>query len=325
MTSKKNILLSIGITAYNSEKTVEACLNSILSQATSNVEIVFIDDNSSDGTFTLAKNILCSSGISFTCTKHTKNSGVAIARKEIVENSNGDYLAWLDSDDVMREGSIELILCNICATDKPTAFIYNAIIKSAKKSKTLYKYKTRYLDPHLVENYIATNTLFKAYPWTTVVPKKLIPQIELPKNPANYVDDQLIVYTFFSNVRTAQYISKPICVHNIYESSDSHNSLFFMRLSRTFDYIHKHSVKFNVTIKSLRIINFLKDFYYSIYILSSQVTNSKAIVKKVSQIQRKKGKINTILRQASLKTKFEYLAFIYFPTLFYLYYRGKKR
>lgn len=325
MSSKKRTLLSIGIAAYNSEKTIEACLRSILSQSSSDVEVVFIDDNSSDKTFTLAKSILCSSGISYSCTKHTRNLGVAITRREIIENSNGDYLAWLDSDDVICDGSLELILRNICASNKPTAFIYNAIIKNKNKAKLLYKYKTHYLDSNLAKNYIATDTLFKAYPWTTVVPTKLIPRIVLPTNPTDYVDDQLIVYSFFSNVQATKYISNPICLHTIYESSDSHSSLFFMRLSRTFDYIYKQSIENNSLIENNRKIEFLKAFYYSIYISSSQIANSKTIVKKESQLQRKKRNIKKILCRASLKTKIEYLTFIYLPTLFYLHYRGKKR
>lgn len=325
MDNKKTILLSIGIPAYNSEKTIEACLKSIISQASSDVEVVFIDDNSSDETFTLAQNMLHSSGISFSCIRHNKNLGVAITRREIIEHSKGDYLAWIDSDDVICDGSLELILHNICISDKSTAFIYNAIIKNTKKSKLLYKYKTHYLDSNLAKNYIATNTLFKAYPWTTVVPTRLIPKIELPTNPADYVDDQLIVYTFFSNVQTTLYVSTPICAHAIYELSDSRNPLFFMRLSRTFDYIYKQSIEHDSSIKNVRKIEFLRGFYYSIYISSLQAKNSKAIVKKESKLQRKNGGIKTILRQVSLKTKIDYLTFAYFPTLFYLYYRGKKR
>lgn len=325
MIDKKKILLSIGIAAFNSEKTIEMCLNSILSQASIYVEVVFVDDGSLDKTFLIAREKLCSSGIPFSCSRHEKNVGIAITRKEIIESSNGEYLTWLDSDDALCDNSIELILHYIRSSIKPTGFIYNAVIKKKKKKWLLYNYGNYCLDSNLAVDYISTDTLFKSYPWTTVVPTKLIPSITLPTNPIDYVDDQLIVHTFFSNVQVVQYISKPICEHIIYESSDSHNSLFFIRLSRTFDYLYKQSTEHSSLIKNVRKIDFLKSFYHSIYLSSSHTKNVRKVVMKESRSQRKKGEVKKILSKASTKVKIEYLTFIYFPMLFYLFYRRKTR
>ena len=92
-------LVSIIIPVYNGEKYIEECLDSILDQDYKNIEVIVVNDGSVDNT----KNI-----VEKKCKKNNniklinqKNSGVSCARNNGINNSNGEYLSFVDSDDCL--------------------------------------------------------------------------------------------------------------------------------------------------------------------------------------------------------------------------------
>ena len=91
-------MISFVITTYNSEKTIERAINSILEQKTNlEYEIIVVDDGSNDDTkVVLAKYY---DKIKY---YYKKNEGVAIARNFGVENAKGEYIIFIDSDDYIK-------------------------------------------------------------------------------------------------------------------------------------------------------------------------------------------------------------------------------
>ena len=97
--------VSIIIPIYNSENFIERCLESIISQTYSNIEIIIINDGSTDGTERILKEYEKKD-------KRVKNifidnSGVSTARNIGIENATGDMIMFIDSDDYIDENFIE--------------------------------------------------------------------------------------------------------------------------------------------------------------------------------------------------------------------------
>lgn len=96
---KENPLISIIIPVYNPGEHLKKCMDSILHQTYRNLEIILIDDGSSDGS-----ELLCDEFSSLDhrvkCI-HQKNKGVSAARNRGIQVSSGDYYHFLDSDDYM--------------------------------------------------------------------------------------------------------------------------------------------------------------------------------------------------------------------------------
>ncbi len=90
-------LISIIVPAYNSVNTLKATVTSIIDQDYENWELLIVNDGSNDGTGKLVKSFLNDSRIKLF---DQKNQGVAIARNTGILNSNGEYLAFLDADDI---------------------------------------------------------------------------------------------------------------------------------------------------------------------------------------------------------------------------------
>ena len=98
-----SLVVSVIVPVYNGEKYIKSCLNNICNQTYRNLEIIVINDGSTDKTQEIIneyddkriKSII------------TKNSGVSNARNIGIKNATGDYLMFVDADDLLKETAIE--------------------------------------------------------------------------------------------------------------------------------------------------------------------------------------------------------------------------
>jgi glycosyltransferase involved in cell wall biosynthesis len=99
-------LVSILIPAYNSEKWIKTTIQSALNQTYKNKEIIIVDDGSTDNTLSIAKQFESNSVKVIT----QKNQGASAARNKALSFSQGDFIQWLDSDDILAPDKIEIHL-----------------------------------------------------------------------------------------------------------------------------------------------------------------------------------------------------------------------
>lgn len=100
--------LSVIIPVYNSEKHLSKCIDSVINQSFSNFELLLIDDGSNDKSATICdKYALQDSRIRVF---HKNNGGVSSARNFGIEKSQGDYICFVDSDDVVLDGYLEHLM-----------------------------------------------------------------------------------------------------------------------------------------------------------------------------------------------------------------------
>lgn len=103
-------LVSIIVPAYNVETTLRACLDGVLAQTYSRLEILLIDDGSKDGTELICKEYAAADKRISLIRK--ENGGLAAARNTGLDRCTGELVAFIDSDDVVAPEHIEL-LCDI--------------------------------------------------------------------------------------------------------------------------------------------------------------------------------------------------------------------
>jgi glycosyltransferase involved in cell wall biosynthesis len=98
--------LSILIPVYNVQDYLQECFDSVLSQIDSGVEIIALDDQSTDASYAVLKSIVENSSYPVKILRHEKNRGLSAARNSMIEVSTGDYLWFLDSDDTLVFGAV---------------------------------------------------------------------------------------------------------------------------------------------------------------------------------------------------------------------------
>ncbi len=99
-------LVSVIVPTYNRENLIIRALNSILNQTYKNIEIIVVDDSSQDNTFQKV-NQFSNKIHKITYIRNKKNVGPAVSRNIGIRKSKGDYIAFLDSDDVWLATHLE--------------------------------------------------------------------------------------------------------------------------------------------------------------------------------------------------------------------------
>lgn len=96
--SNPSILITIGITAYNSGGTIKRAVQSALEQSWRHTEIIVIDDMSLDDTWLILES-LQEEHSRIKIFQNKKNLGVGFSRNQVIRHAKGDYIAFFDSDD----------------------------------------------------------------------------------------------------------------------------------------------------------------------------------------------------------------------------------
>jgi len=167
--------LSILLPVYRVEPYLLACAASILGQADAGVELVFVDDASPDGSAALIET-LAAGDARVRLIRHASNQGVSAARNTLLDAARGDYLWFVDPDDLMEVGAIprlrtlleqpqapDLVMCDFRAFDDG----------SSKPAKLRYQHIPSFVGAARGEDLDALlSGLFQAgqlHPWSKIV------------------------------------------------------------------------------------------------------------------------------------------------------------
>ena len=141
---ENNIKVSVIIPVYNVEKYIERCILSVINQTLKDIEIIIVNDGSTDDTKKNIEKYLNDKRIVYV---EQKNSGLSGARNKGLSIAKGDYISFIDSDDYVDNNFIEKL--------------YNALIKNnadVAASSVIRKYQ-RYQKwrVHYTKDYVTDN------------------------------------------------------------------------------------------------------------------------------------------------------------------------
>lgn len=146
----KMVKISIIVPIYNVEKYLERCLESLEKQTYKNIEIILINDGSTD-----SSEIICKKFILNKCKKYIyikqQNGGLSKARNIGIENATGEYIFFLDSDDYLNvramevleknaiENNADIVICDLLSVKLSTLQDPNVEINFFEKLKEVKK------------------------------------------------------------------------------------------------------------------------------------------------------------------------------------------
>lgn len=167
-------LISVLIPAFNVEHYVGPAIESVLKQSFTDFELIVLDDGSSDGT---AKMIDTYSDSRLTKIFLTENKGLVKARNTLVEMARGEYIAFLDSDDLADPDRLELQLkylqknrLDVCGTDHLVLHQHSGKVKHSKQrhSDADIRAMITVCSPLCNPSVMARADVFKNTPYLTV-------------------------------------------------------------------------------------------------------------------------------------------------------------
>ena len=148
-------LISVVVTCYNHEKYIEQCLRSIFKQTYRNIELIVLDDGSTDYSPEIIQEVLRESPFATTFESH-ENIGVVRTRNKGLNLLNGDYFLFVDSDDFLDDRYVEELYD--CAINHQADIVYCDLF-NFEKNEVYLKAQEFELHSLLVSNYISNCSL----------------------------------------------------------------------------------------------------------------------------------------------------------------------
>ena len=207
-------LVSIIIPVYNVEKYLTKCLDSVINQTYSNLEIILVDDGSTD-----RSGVICDeyAGLDERIKViHNKNSGVSSARNTGIKICKGDFIAFIDSDDYVDKKYIVSLLEPLMKDNYDFVFcgFLEFYVKSKKKSYHLLSDKELndltgvfFKDYHIFQQLLL-------YPWIKLYKRDIIFNNDL-WFPEDLTDgeDQFFNFSYFEKVKKYKYVNQALYIY----------------------------------------------------------------------------------------------------------------
>ena len=202
--SKNELLISVVVPVYNVEKYLGRCVDSIINQTYANLEIILVDDGSTDNSGKICDDYLNKDNRIHVI--HKVNGGLSDARNTGIDESKGEYILFVDSDDYisnrmvealcksMLENESDLALCNFTYVDERG----NALQDKNKYSPIKNEVLTSYDALRRISGF--PGSWYYVVAWNKLYKKELFNNIKFPYGKCH--EDEFIVHKIFDKCNT---------------------------------------------------------------------------------------------------------------------------
>ena len=204
----ENKLVSVIVPVYNVEEYLVKSVDSILNQTYENLEIILVDDGSTDMSGAMCDSFKEQDGRIKVI--HKKNGGLSDARNAGLEITTGDYIGYVDSDDWAEPDMFELMVTNCEKYGADVAACrYSKVYKdfTVNESTDLILYMTR---EEALETYICENVERPIYNsvWSKLFKRDLVKDYRFPVGKKS--EDIMYTTKAFCNMNSCVYIDKAL-------------------------------------------------------------------------------------------------------------------
>lgn len=254
-------MISIIIPVFNVENEIYNCFESVAKQSYKDVEIIFIDDGSEDSSGRICD--LFAKKDSRVRVIHQRNKGLSAARNKGLELARGEYVGFVDSDDVINKFMYEILYNNIvsencdvsiCALEKIKNDIDSERISMRENEEVVIMNASEVMYKVVVDEEIKSYAVNKLYK------KKLFDKIRFPEG--KIFEDK---FTFYKIIN----ISKKIAI-------SSYVGYYYILRENSLNGAKFNSNKYDIIEASLEIISFCSKEYPKLVPVAKMATVKSA-------------------------------------------------
>ncbi len=330
--NNKKIKVSIIVPVYKVEKYIEDCILSIINQSLKEIEILFIDDHSPDDSMTIVREY-AKNDKRIHIFSTSENSGAGVARNIGLENAKGNYVIFMDPDDMFANDNIVEKMYNEANRNEYTTICANIYVVNRDSHYKKYGLLSEYNGYVVKENKIIE---YKDYDvWSSwgftrfMYSNKIIKSnnIRFP-NVRNY-EDPIFLINYISKVNKIYQIAEPMYLYRYIEKKSNvkfetiNNIIIGMEF--LFDYYKSNELMIQYSNEYRNLVNFINNDFIN-FINQNNSESKKArniinsllekidfdiikkyyngeIIKKISPIKEKESKIRNILKNIKISFK----------------------
>lgn len=314
-TMEDTIKVTIVIPVYNVGDYIENGLASCINQTYSNIEIIVVDDGSTDSTASRIENQ--SSLDERIILLKQSNKGVSAARNNALRNATGDYVIFLDGDDWLEKNAVEVLINNLHKYENAFIICSRYIVDEEDKSIRIND-DTREEIEFVSNESILESFLYKYFYFQSSCYKlfdlKIIKQNNiLFSEDISHGEDGLFVFTYLQYA--SKVVSIPIPLWDILDRVNSASNASFNERKLTAIDAAEKMLTFDITNKVRdEIIRYLIIRAETMYLeacMDGVKSNIRAL--KIIKSKLKEYRVFLNFRDIAFKEKTRYLLFTYMP------------
>lgn len=191
-------MISVIIPIYNTEKYLEECIISVLQQTYSDLEVILVDDGSTDESYSIcSRYALKDNRIQVI---RQENQGISAARNAGVKASRGEYVFFLDSDDYLEEDALRVLLDLIENSDADlgVASIRHVDMRGEEIAKECFQDEKSLLDDRSFWKVVYSKTMGVTV-WSKLYKSEMVKRCEFPVGKIN--EDECYINDIMSKVQ----------------------------------------------------------------------------------------------------------------------------
>ncbi|MCF7546034.1 glycosyltransferase [Enterococcus faecium] len=254
----ENKLVSIIVPVFNAGKYLENLILSLMNQTYHNIEIIFIDDGSTDNSRNIV-NKYCKKDSRITKI-FTENSGVSSARNRGLDIASGDYICFIDADDYLEDIYVEKLLNGVRNNNVQLAICdYWLVYGKKKKTDNNLKSISTVNSSVIIKEVLLSDNYIKGFVWNKIFDAQIIKEHSIKFNDKSFIlEDMEFLIKYLCHIESIYLIHQQL--YNYVQHSNS--------ATRKID--DKYMSAFNVIDNFKIILNYnydpyLKVLYYEFY------------------------------------------------------------
>lgn len=226
---------SVLIPMYNAERYISECINSILNQDYQDYEIIIVDDGSTDNSSDIVDSYQAQYPKKIRVI-HKDNSGVLLTRRRAIQEAKGDYILWVDADDVIKPSLMRVLHGRICLNNADI-IIYNYELLDKPETTICSldpEYDCQCVDKHLICTKLILGRNMNEL-WTKCIRREIY-DINADYSSYKHVrmgDDVFCLLPVINEAEKIEYINESFYRYRLVKSSITHtidyNSYFSYR------------------------------------------------------------------------------------------------
>ena len=228
------IKVSVIIPVYNGQKYIKECIESILHQNLLEIEIIIVDDGSTDGTGSILKEFEKIFNVVIICSRHL---GLSVSRNLGFNIANGEYIFFVDADDRLHDsGSLKELYytakkrgVEIVSFDT-VCFDING--KTRKQNYSNRFSQSKYFSGNSYFCEMMDNGFFCSTVWSYFIKKDILKKIRFI--PYIYYEDTPFIYELLKKNVSIYYLKKIIYEHRIHSDSIMGSKLSYKKVKSNF-------------------------------------------------------------------------------------------
>ncbi|MFQ6803468.1 MAG: glycosyltransferase family 2 protein [Lachnospiraceae bacterium] len=227
-------LISVIVPVYNVKEYLEECIRSIINQTYEDLEIILVDDGSTDGSSEICDEYAARDKRIRII--HKENGGLSSARNVGINHANGLYISFVDSDDWLELDFYKILYEAIKATNADIAACGRYLASESGKLKMHCSDEQRiYSRKEALKEIFQLGSIDVAA-WDKLYHRSVIEEIRFPEGEIN--EDTAVIYEVFNNVKKLVHVGCPLYNYRVRIGSITKSGY-----SKKFDVVFEHCKK----------------------------------------------------------------------------------